>query len=253
MYTRAMNGWELVLFGVIGFAMAILSSIAGGGGGFIMTPLAILLGLTPAQAVSTGKFGGLSTTIGSLFGMRGAKERASWHRIVPIMILALGVGLAVPFVIKTLDNEVYRIALGIILLLMIPIMILKKTGIKSYHPSKWQKIGGGFLLTLALVLQGVFSGGLGSLVNIVLMGMLGMTAMEATITKRWSQVILNVTIIIGVLLSGLVVWRVVLVAVPANFVGSYIGGHIAVRKGDVFIMRIMMILMFVSAILLIFG
>lgn len=248
-----MNGWELVLFGIMGFITSIFSGIAGAGGGFIMTPLAILLGLTPAQAVSTGKISGLSVTIGSLAGMRKAKERVSWSRIVPIMILAFLVGVSVPWVIKSLDSEVYRTALGVILLLMIPVMIFKKVGIKPHQPSRWQKIGGGLLLTLALALQGVFSGGLGTLVNIVLMGMLGMTAMEANITKRWSQVILNVTIIIGVVTSGLVVWSIVPVAVTATFCGSYLGGHIAVRKGDSFIMKIMIVLMLVSALLLIFG
>jgi uncharacterized membrane protein YfcA len=53
-----MEPLELALYGGAGFLMSILGGIAGGGGGFVMTPLAIFLGLTPAQAVSTGKFAG---------------------------------------------------------------------------------------------------------------------------------------------------------------------------------------------------
>lgn len=246
-----MNGWELAVFGLAGFVMAVLSGIAGAGGGFVMTPLAILLGLTPAQAVSTGKFSGLSVTIGSLAGLSKARERVTWRRIIPVMVLALAVGLLVPFAIKALDNDVYKNVLGVILLLMIPVVIIRKTGLKASRPSGLQKIGGGLLLTVALVLQGVFSGGLGTLVNLVLMGMMGMTAIEANITKRWSQVILNITIIIGVLFSGLIIWSVVPVAVASTFTGSYIGGHMAVRKGDAFIMRVMVILMAISGVLLI--
>lgn len=243
----------LVIFGLAGFFTSILSGIAGAGGGFIMTPLGIFLGLTPAQAVSTGKFSGLSVTIGSLFGMKKAHGRVSKARIIPVMVLAAVVGLAVPYVIKTLDSDIYRIALGIILLLMIPIILVKKVGIESRRPSMIQKIFGGILLAFALTLQGVFSGGLGTLVNIVLMSMLGMTALEANITKRWSQLILNITIILGVLGAGLIVWPVVLVGVCSTFLGSMIGGRIAVNKGDVFIMRVMVALMFVSAIALIIG
>lgn len=243
-----MNGWELVLFAFAGFGMAILSGIAGAGGGFIMTPLGIFLGLTPAQSVSTGKFSGLSVTIGSLFGMKDARKRVSWSRIVPIMILSFIVGLAVPFVIKSLDADVYRKTLGVILLLMIPIMIFKKVGINPGDPRPWQRILGGGLLTLALILQGVFSGGLGTLVNVVLMSMMGMTAVEANITKRWSQLILNVTVIAGVIGSGLVLWNVAAVGVCSTFFGSVIGGKMAVKKGDAFIMRIMISLMFISAI-----
>lgn len=169
------------------------------------------------------------------------------------MILALVVGLFVPFVIKSLDSEVYRVALGIILLLMIPVLLIKKVGIKAHKPKRLQKNVGYVFLTIALFLQGVFSGGLGTLVNIVLMGMLGMTATEANVTKRWSQLILNSTIVIGVLFSGLIMWEVLLVIVPATLIGGYIGGKIAVKKGNKFIMDTMILLMVVSAIALIFG
>ena len=248
-----MNGWELSLFGLAGFVMAILSGIVGAGGGFVMTPLGIFLGLSPAQSVSTGKLSGLSVTIGSLFGMKSIHGRVSKARVIPVMVLAFIVGLLVPFVIKTMDSEVYQVTLGFILLLMIPVVIFKKVGIKPHHPKLWQKLAGGGLLTLALVLQGVFSGGLGTLVNIVLMGMLGMTAIEANLTKRWSQLILNTTIIFGVIGSGLIVWNVAAVGICSTFAGSYIGGKLAVNKGDTFIMRVMVALMFVSAIALIVG
>lgn len=185
--------------------------------------------------------------------MKKAHGRVSKARIIPVMVLAFVVGLLVPFVIKSLDSDVYRQILGVILLLMIPIMILKKVGVKPHQPKLGQKIVGGSLLTLALVLQGVFSGGLGTLVNVVLMSMLGMTAVEANLTKRWSQLILNTTIIFGVVGSGLVVWSVAAVGVSSTFFGSYIGGKMAVNKGDEFIVRIMIVLMFVSAIALLFG
>lgn len=248
-----MNGWELAIFGLAGFLMAILSGIAGAGGGFVMTPLGIFLGLTPAQSISTGKFSGLSVTVGSLIGMRAAHGRISWARILPIMLLAFVIGLGVPHVIRVLDSEVYRNVLGVILLLMIPIMIFKKMGIKPHSPSMPEKVAGGFLLTVSLVLQGVFSGGLGSLVNIVLMSMLGMTAIEANITKRWSQVILNTTIIFGVIGSGFVIWSAAAVGVATTFTGSYIGGRLAVKKGDQFVVHIMIGLMFISALALILG
>lgn len=236
------------MFAVAAFVMSIMSGIAGAGGGFIMTPLGIFLGLTPAQAVATGKFNGLSITIGSLFGMKKARGTVSWRRIIPVMVLAFVVGLIVPFIIKQLDSDIYRLVLGVLLLLMIPVMAFKKMGIKRVDPSTLRKIGGGILLTLSLILQGAFSGGLGTLVNVVLISMLGMTALEANITKRWSQLILNITIIVGVFGTGLVVWPVAAAGILSTFAGSYVGGRIAVKKGDQFIMNIMMIFMFISAI-----
>jgi uncharacterized membrane protein YfcA len=248
-----MEWWQLAILAVTAIIMSVFSGIAGGGGGFVMTPLLIFFGLTPAQAVSTGKFTGLTVTIGALGGMRSIQGKLSKWRIIPVMVLAFLTGLAVPLVIKSLDSEVYRTALGIILLLMIPALLTKKVGLKSYKPRTRQKYIGAFLLTIALFLQGVFSGGLGVLVNIVLMGMLGMTATEANFTKRWSQLILNITIILGVLFSGLIVWYMLLVLIPSTLVGGYLGGKIAVKKGNKFIMDTMIILIIISAVFLIFG
>lgn len=245
--------WQLITYGVVGFVMAILIGIAGAGAGFITTPLLIIFGLTPAQAISSGKFNGLATTIGSLSGLRGYAGKISRRSIGFIMVLAFLVGLLVPFVIKALDNRFYQLTLGIIILLMIPLMIYKKVGIKPSQPSPIKKGLGGILLTISLFLQGVFSGGLGSLVNIVLMSMLGMTATEANITKRWSQLILNVTIILGIIGSGLIIWQVVAVNVFTGLFGSYIGGRLAIQKGDKLIINVMLVLMLASGLILIFG
>jgi uncharacterized membrane protein YfcA len=143
--------------------------------------------------------------------------------------------------------------MGVVLLLMIPVMVFKKMGVEAHKPTILGKAGGGVLLALALLMQGVFSGGLGTLVNMVLIGMLGMTATEANLTKRWSQLILNFTVLLGVLTTGLIYWPILLVGVPAMLAGGYLGGHLAVKKGNQFIMNVMIALMVVSALGLIFG
>jgi uncharacterized membrane protein YfcA len=248
-----LDWWKFIVYAVVSVLMSILSGIAGAGGGFVMTPLLIFLGLTPAQAVSTGKIGGLMITIGSLGSMRSVTKKLTWHKIVPIMLLALAVGLAVPYAIRSLDNDIYRIVLGVILLLMVPIMLVRKVGIEPKKPSKAKSYLGYMLLTGALALQGVFSGGLGTLVNVVLMGMLGMTATEANVAKRWSQLILNITILLGVVFSGLIVWQIATVMIFTTFIGGSIGGHLAVKKGDKFVLNVMIGLMVISGLLLIFG
>lgn len=246
-----METWQLVVYGIASVVMSIFSGIAGAGGGFIMTPLSILLGLTPAQAVSSGKFNGLAVTIGSLGGLKINRSKIHKKPVIVITILALLVGLLVPYFIKIFDSTWYQICLGIIILLLIPVMLYKKVGLQPRQTTPVQKGIGGVLLTVSLFLQGLFSGGLGALVNVVLMGFLGMTATEANITKRLSQLVLNTVIILGVLGSGLIYWPIVLVGMFTATLGGYIGGHLALKKGDHFIMTVMVVLMALSALLLI--
>jgi uncharacterized membrane protein YfcA len=132
-------------------------------------------------------------------------------------------------------------------------MYVKRIGIKPNRPTPVKTAVGSILLTISLFLQGIFSGGLGSLVNIVLMGMLGMSATEANITKRWSQLVLNTTIIFGVLGSHLIVWPAVAVAVCTGLAGGYVGGKLAIRKGDDYVLNVMLVLMLAAGLLLIIG
>ena len=237
---------------MVGFLMAIASGIGGGGGGFVLTPLLIFLGLTPQQAVATGKIGGLGVTLGSLQGLTKAKVHR-WRTVLPLMFLAVIVGLVAPHIITRLDNELYRRFLGALIILLIPVVLLKRVGIKPHAPKLWQKILAIPALTLTLLLQAVFSGGLGSLVVLTLMGLLGMQALEANVTKRFSQVLLNSLIVIGLLGSGLIVWRVAAVQFAANGLGGYVGSRIAIKKGDAFITYVFAVLMFVSGMELLLG
>lgn len=247
-----MEAQELVIYGVAGFVANIFGGIAGGGAGFVMTPLAIFLGLTPAQAVANGKFGGLAVTLTSL--QRLERERLhSWRMVIPIMALAGVIGLAAPIVITKMESDVYRNVLGVLLLVMIPVVLLKKVGLVKRKASPKQQVLGWILLSITLAIQAVFSGGMGMLVNLVLMGMMGMSALEATVTKRFSQVLLNSLIIFGVIGSGLAIWQVALTSAIAAGAGGAIGSRLAIKRGNRFVSYIFVVFMLLAAIELLIG
>lgn len=217
-----------------------------------MTPLFIFLGLTPQQAIASGKIGGMGTTLGSLQGLMSSKIHR-WKVVLPLMIMAVVVGLAAPFAIKHLDNSLYRHLIGVILILLIPVILLKKVGIETKEPKAWQKALAVPLLFITLLMQAIFSSGMGTLVVLVLMGFLGMRALEANVTKRLSQVLLNTLLIIGLLGSGLIIWSVAAVIFFTNLAGSYIGSKVALKRGDLFVTRIFAVMMLVSGLALLLG
>src|SRR5262245_36584228 len=98
---------DQVIYAVASFGSAVLAGLSGGGGGFLMTPLLVFLGLSPAQAVSTGKIGALAIAVSSIGGMRTVKNKSKQLLFV-VMALALVIGLLAPFVIVKLDSELYR-------------------------------------------------------------------------------------------------------------------------------------------------
>ncbi len=140
---------------------------------------------------------------------------------------------------------------------MIPLVFIKKPKLKlksNAKPrpvSRTRRIAGSGLLTISMAVQGVFGGGTDSLVNIVLMRAFGMSFMHASIIKRWAQIVMNLTIIAGVIGSGLIVWNVAAVGVVTTFIGSFIGGNLAVAKGEPFMVHTMAAMMFVAAVALV--
>lgn len=249
---EAISHIDWVIYGAAVFITAIFSGIAGAGGGFIMTPLLIFLGATSAQAVSTGKFSGLAVSIGSLSGLRKVKIHSK-RTVLVIVAMALIAGLLAPFVIVNLDNEVYKTLLGILLLVMIPVLYIKKVGQRMTKPGSKKRFLGYALVGLSLWLQGVFSGGVGTFVNVALMGFLGMTALEANVVKRYSQLILNSVILLAVFYTGLVIWPIAIIGSVMALIGGYIGGKLAFKSGDIFVMNIFMIFMLISGVALIIG
>jgi uncharacterized membrane protein YfcA len=62
--------WQVAVVFILTFGASIFSGMAGGGGGFIILPLLIALGLSPQQAVATMKLGAFGIGTGSVAAFR---------------------------------------------------------------------------------------------------------------------------------------------------------------------------------------
>jgi uncharacterized membrane protein YfcA len=245
-----MSELGLLLYGCVGFTMSILSGVSGGGGGFIMTPLMIFLGLTPAQAVANGKFGGIFVTLGSLVGLKSHKVK---NRKLTILLigLALIAGIIAPKIITSINPEAYETLLGIFLIVLSPLIIFKRLGHSSKTMTKHKQTLGLVSVGASMLLVGVFSSGLGIFINISMMSFLGMSALDASVIKRYSQLFLNVTIVVGLITSGLFLLNVILVSLLSATLGGYVGGNIAIKKGSSFVSKLIAVAAFVSGVYLI--
>jgi len=241
---------KLVLIALVNFGISILSGIGGAGGAAINTPLLIFLGLSPQQAIASGKINGLGISLGSVKGLVSAKVHR-WRVIVPIMGLATAIGLIAPHIITNLDNQLYEKIIGWVLLAMVPLVLVRRSGLKERHTTRQQKTLGYIALALNFLLLAVLSSGVGMLIVVILMELLGMRALEANVTKRFSSLILNLVTALGLLSSGLIVWPVAGVLFATGSTAGYIGSKIAIQKGNRFVNYIFAFLLLLAAVELI--
>lgn len=246
---------ELIIFAFVNLLAAGLSGAAGGGGGLISVPFMVILGLSPATAIATAKFGGFGISAGS--SARFFREKITDRKTISMLsaLAALGATVGSLLLVKYSGAEqVLENVLGyMILLIGIPLLYARNMGLETKQKSTLMKVIGVVLLTAGIMLQAALGAGVGSLQLIVLMGFFGMTALTASATRRAIQLVVATISLFVFIIAGLVDYKFGLVGLVTSFVGGYIGAHIAVKKGNKFIINIFAVTSAAMALQLIFG
>ncbi|HEV7952075.1 MAG TPA: sulfite exporter TauE/SafE family protein [Candidatus Saccharimonadales bacterium] len=236
-----------ILLFVGGLVTGVLSGISGGGAGMLMIPLMIAVGLSPQQAVATGKMSALGSAFGGLSAFRksGHIRKDIFRVMLPIAVI---IGLLTPLIFVKLDSEVMQKAIGIILLMMVPTLFIRKKPTASYGKKK--KGPGYFLYSVVLTLQSLFGSGVGSLSMFVMTLLFGTSKIEASATKRAVTAVLTPLTFAGLLIAGFVHIAYGIAAVAGSFIGTRFGSKIAIKKGDSFVTYAMAIVVSLSALIL---
>lgn len=231
---------RLTVFGLINLLSSALSGAAGGGGSLIGVPVLVLLGLSPSQAIATSKFNGLGTAAGS--SLRFFREKLTDRRIVILFSLVGAIGSVLGSLLLLHLSKHERLLQDItalaILVVGIPVLYARNMGLAVKVRSLPLKAVGLLLLLVGVLFQSALGAGLGSLQLVVLIGCFGMTALTASATRRVMQ--LTVAIIsLGIFISvGLVDYRYGIIAFITSTIGGFMGAHIAIKKGNKFVVNL---------------
>lgn len=239
---------NLIIFGIVNLFASSLSAASGGGGGLIATPTMVLVGLSPAQAIATAKFGGFGISLGA--SGRFYKEKITDKRTVIIFSIFGAVGAffgSLALVHFSDQTELIQKIMGAMILLVgIPMLYFRQASLTARTRSRPIKILGLIVLTLVVLLQAALGSGIGSLQMIILITFFGMTALVASATRRAMQLTVAAIALAVYIISGLVDYKFGLVGFFTSLVGGVIGAHIAIKKGNKFVINLFAV---VSAVL----
>ena len=229
-------------------AAAFFSGVVGGAGALVTLPLLIAMGLSPQQAIAVSKFSSFGINIGATVVF---KKRAlnNPRLLVFLIVLAFGISLMVPYVFSRLDEAIFQTLIGVIILASVPLMLIKKHGLTGRTTTPLQKAIGGGLMAIVLGLQGVFSGGVGTLQNAVLVSFFGLSTLQANAVKRLVSLVLNTFIVLALIIAtDYMVYELAIAGFVASLVGGYAGSRIAVKKGEGFARYALVGIMLISGI-----
>lgn len=246
---------QLIIFAVVSLLASTLSGASGGGGGLISTPFMVLLGLPPATAIATAKFGGFGLALGS--SSRFFKEKITDRRTVIIFSVIGAAGAAIgSLTLSALSehNDIIQKLMGLVILIIgIPMLYVRNSGLTTRRPPAWAKTLGLVLLLFSVFMQAALGSGIGSLQLIIFIMCFGMDALTASATRRAMQLTVATVSLAIFMATGLVDYRFGMVGLVSSSVGGFMGAHIAVKKGNRFIINVFAITSALLAVQLLVG
>lgn len=250
---------------LVSLGASVLSGMAGGGSGFIITPFLILMGIPASLATATAKMNEVGVNASSIMAMRTVRRRAMvtdsgytvdintsrarYPYMLPILLSVTFLNVVfAAWLIPRLQAEGVQYIIAGLLLIMIPTLFIdKKAFAAGMRSRKWRRWGYG-VYSVVSGMQAVFGMGIGMFVSMVLMYMFGLPVTEANDLKRRLLMLQASILLILLLVQNAVMLDVGLMALTGALIGGRMGTFLGVRKGAQFIKKMMAIIMLVSAV-----
>lgn len=234
-----------ILTALAGFMAGFIDSIVGGGG-LVLTPAMLNLhpSLTILQAIATQRTSSiLGTSVAAWNYLRNI--RVERHIILPACAAALTASaIGVQFA-KRIDPDILKwTVLSICVVLALYTALRKDLGLKEerrFHP-KHETIAAVSIGAATGFYNGLIGPGTGTIMVFAFVSFMGLDFLKSSAVSKAANVSADLSSWTVLLLSGFVFWVLAIPLIVGNMIGSYIGSHMAIRKGQAFIRAIFLII-----------
>jgi len=230
----------IIIFILTGFIAGYIDSIAGGGG-MVQIPVLLLSGIPPIFVLATNKIVSLSgTCIATLkyFLSKKISFKVVSIAIIPCLVFSyVGTNL-----VMYISDEIILWAI----LISIPvalIFLLKKSS--SIKEEKKELSAKNIILATAPIgfYDGLIGPGTGTYLTISMKKFLNLDFVVATASTKPLNLATNLGSVIVFIAAGKAIWMIAIPMALANMAGSWIGGHYAVKGGEEFIKKVLIIVL----------
>lgn len=241
--------FALTLLVLAAFFAGLIDSIAGGGG-LISLPALLAYGLPAHIALGTNK---MQSTCGTTFALANFHRNAKvvWKTAltgIPFALLGSVLGARIALVIP-------QIYLAKVLVVLLPpaaiLMFVCRSNLSSPHKRgprshaldsrfRWNdRILPTILICSTIgIYDGFFGPGTGTFLIVALVIFLGIPAVQSSATAKTFNLASNIGAFFTFMLSGHIDYKIGVVMAGANICGNLIGSHLAIKRGDTFVQKI---------------
>ena len=216
---------------LIGLATGVIDTVAGIGGLFSI-PLLVLSGLPPQTAIACDRFGVIGASLFSF--LRYLKSgNILWKWIPVLSALAVAGGLIGANVVVSVEPETLKKVIGVIVLLSLPIIFLKKEIGVIHRPTGNLRKAAGLVLFFSVMIYGGFLGvSSGPLLMIIFSTFLGFTILQTQATGQMPWIALSIASFIVFGIHGFIDWPACLAMIAGMATGGWVGTGWALKLGN---------------------
>ena len=231
----------IILFIVALFAAGI-DAIAGGGG-LLVVPTMLILGMNPLVTLGTNKLQscfGTATSSYNYFKNGLLKEK----NIKLLAIISFVGSLIGTFLVSQLSNELLNNLIPIFLIGAAIFLIINKGN--KFNISKSVVLAFLPLVFLIGFYDGFFGPGTGTFFVMTFLIIKNRSIMQATAATKVLNLSSNFASFLVFQYKGLVIWELALIMAIAQVTGAYIGSKLAIKNGEKFVRPV---IVFISIVL----
>ena len=231
----------IILFIVALFAAGI-DAIAGGGG-LLVVPTMLILGMNPLVTLGTNKLQscfGTATSSYNYFKNGLLKE----NNIKLLAIISFVGSLIGTFLVSQLSNELLNNLIPILLIGAAIFLIINKGN--KFNISKSVVLAFLPLVFLIGFYDGFFGPGTGTFFVMTFLIIKNRSIMQATAATKVLNLSSNFASFLVFQYKGFVIWELALVMAIAQVTGAYIGSKLAIKNGEQFVRPV---IVFISIVL----
>lgn len=224
----------IILFVLIAFA-SFVDSVAGGGG-LITIPSYLAVGVPATLVLGTNKL--VSTAGTGLAVYRLLKLTKVHTKLIIYFVIFSFVGSIIGAMLSHILTEkimVYLLSGLIPILLVINFIKGRLFSHKEYSTAIFSKsivLKGIFICIIVGGYDGFFGPGTGTFLYLAFSLFLGFAIKQATVYARIINFISNAAALSYFLMSNLIDWKVIIIALPAALIGSWCGSNLVIKGSE---------------------
>lgn len=225
-----------------GFVAGYIDAVAGGGG-MIQTLALLMAGVPPIATLATNKFASLTGTITAVAKYASGRV-IPWSVVavclIPCVLIAAGASKLVMYFSDSVVT--WLIIMCIPVALLFALLPQQEQSSDHKRASRMKAI---LLVSPIAFYDGLIGPGTGTYLAIAANRGLHMSFLRATAFAKPLNLATNIGSAIIYILAGKVLWIVAVPMALASMLGAYLGSHSAMKYGDAFIKRIMVIMLII--------